>query len=207
MKSFADTPPPTIYATAVEVHGVPIEAIQAQPAIADYYVPPSNGVHQGIPIMTQEESYQQHHGNSLPQSQGYGQPQGPEYSNLQNFHQQSQGCAHHQSMNGYQQQPGNSYQQQPGNSYQQQPGNGFQQQPGNDYQQQPGNGYHQQQPGNGYHQQPLNGFSQNDVGICRGCGLQYRRQPGVHDSSAEFYRCEKCSRLKLQDVISSCRLA
>ena len=179
-KSFADNPPPILYATAVEVHAVPIEAIQAQPAIAEHYIPPSNGGHQGIPMMAEGGGYQQHHGSSLSQGQGYGHPQGPDYSNPQGYsnpYQQDQGYAHQQSMNGYQQQFGNDY-----------------------HQQQPANSYHPQQGIGNQWQHP------NDIGICRRCNRHFRRQPGVHDSSANFYRCEECSGLKLQDVVNSCRI-
>lgn len=158
-KSFADNPQPTIYATAVEVHGVPIEAIQAQPVTAEYYVPRSNGEHHGIPVMIQGDGYQQQQGNM-----------------------HSQGLT-----NDYQQRQGNFHQQHQGQTYRQQENNGYQQ--------------HQ---GNGYQGQPQYGFEADDIGTCRRCGQQFRRQPGMHSSSAHFYRCERCAGLKFEDVVNSC---
>ena len=41
-KSFADNPPPTaptVYATPIEVHAIPVEAILSQPATDAYYAP------------------------------------------------------------------------------------------------------------------------------------------------------------------------
>ena len=31
--------------------------------------------------------------------------------------------------------------------------------------------------------------------ICRGCGRQFTREPGVHNGQAQYYRCEECNSL------------
>lgn len=44
-----------------------------------------------------------------------------------------------------------------------------------------------------------------DQAICRGCGRQFTRAPGVHDGQAQFYRCDECNSLS-NVIISSCNL-
>jgi hypothetical protein len=41
--------------------------------------------------------------------------------------------------------------------------------------------------------------------ICRGCGRQFTRAPGVHDGQAQYYRCDECNSLS-NVFISSCTL-
>lgn len=38
-----------------------------------------------------------------------------------------------------------------------------------------------------------------DVGTCRRCGNQFQRAPGANNASAEFYRCQRCAQLHLED--------
>ena len=38
-----------------------------------------------------------------------------------------------------------------------------------------------------------------DVGVCRRCGQQFQRDPRVNESSAQFYRCQRCAQLHLED--------
>lgn len=42
----------------------------------------------------------------------------------------------------------------------------------------------------------------NNVGICRRCGRQFIRPPGVDDAQASYYRCPECSQMRLLDIIA-----
>lgn len=42
------------------------------------------------------------------------------------------------------------------------------------------------------------------VGICRRCGLQFNRPPNAHSSCAQYYRCDNCARLHVEDFCSIC---
>ena len=114
-KSFADNPPPTaptVYATPIEVHAVPVEAILSQPATDAYYAPAD-----------QYNGGQQYNG-------------GPQY-----------------------------------------------------------NGGHQGFPVMAQHGE----VARNNTGTCRRCGVTFTRPYDAHDSSAQFYRCERCARVHLED--------
>jgi glutamine amidotransferase PdxT len=39
--------------------------------------------------------------------------------------------------------------------------------------------------------------------ICRGCGRQFTRAPGVHSGQAQYFRCEDCNSMS-NVFISSC---
>jgi len=38
-----------------------------------------------------------------------------------------------------------------------------------------------------------------DMGTCRRCGVRFVRTPDISDSTARFYRCERCSQLRVDD--------
>lgn len=39
------------------------------------------------------------------------------------------------------------------------------------------------------------------IGICRRCRREFRRQAGVHSGLAQYYRCSDCEKLRMQDTI------
>lgn len=43
----------------------------------------------------------------------------------------------------------------------------------------------------------------SNQGICRGCGRQFTREPGVHNGQAQYYRCNECNSMT-NVFISSC---
>lgn len=44
----------------------------------------------------------------------------------------------------------------------------------------------------------------NGVGICRRCGQHFNRPPNAHSSCAQYYRCDNCARLHIEDICSIC---
>lgn len=48
------------------------------------------------------------------------------------------------------------------------------------------------------------GLENETIGVCRRCRRQFVRPPGVHDGSAQYYRCQECAGLKFEDILYSC---
>lgn len=38
------------------------------------------------------------------------------------------------------------------------------------------------------------------IGICRRCGREFTRPPGVNDGQAQYYRCAECESYRWQDI-------
>jgi DNA-directed RNA polymerase subunit RPC12/RpoP len=51
------------------------------------------------------------------------------------------------------------------------------------------------------------GLENETIGVCRRCRRQFERPPGVHDGSAQYYRCPECAGIKFEDVLYSCTIS
>lgn len=61
----------------------------------------------------------------------------------------------------------------------------------------------QQQQYNGYSAYPGVGVVAGSVAVCRGCGINFNRRPGVTENQGGFYKCERCCGVSVEREIAN----